>query len=69
MRFALLLKIGFATSQVSQANVTSVMSQAAQCVSLIIKTCGFILRILKWPVNIKDLYGNSGKRFKWINTR
>ena len=25
--------------------------------------------ILKMAVNIKDLYGNSGKRFKNINTR
>ena len=43
-----------------------ILSQAAQaqCVSLIINTCSF-----KIAVNIKDLYGNSGKRFKSINTR
>ena len=37
--------------------------------SMRVKSCGFILRILKMAVSIKDLYGNSGKRFKKINTR
>ena len=37
--------------------------------SMRVKSCGFILRILKLAVNIRDLYGNAGKRLKKINTR
>ena len=32
-------------------------------------TCGTILRNVKMAVNIKDLYGNSGYRFKKISFR
>ena len=42
----------------------------AQYESFIINACGLILNvILKKAVDIKNLYGNSGNRFKKINTR
>ena len=43
-------------------------AQAAQAQSASFITCGLILRNLK-SVEIKDVFGNSGNRFKKINTR
>ena len=45
-------------------------AQAAQAqYDSFINTCGLILRNPQKAVEIKDLYGNSGNRFKSINTR
>ena len=43
-------------------------NNAWSLVRLIINISAFIRKILEIAVNIKDLYGNSGKRFKKVNT-
>ena len=61
-------RISFTDSKISTYTHVSIYHHRQPKLSMRV-TRGTILRNLKMAVNMKDLYGNPGNRFKKINTR